>query len=182
MDKILYMPQQVTFTELIVLMLLGIWLLLSISYSVFNRLTAKLIYRFNIFNWVSAYQLFTETPKEYHLYYRDQLQNGEMTDWYVITLVPSYQWWQALWYPDKLMPEAVLSAADNFMRRMASLSPGQEIKNISERFNYRVILHYVFRQPVPQGLKARQFKIEVAEKLPVNAGQPKDFISDLHTP
>jgi hypothetical protein len=175
------MLQQFTFTELIVVMLLGTWLLLTISYAAFNRFTAKLIYRFNLFNWVSAYQLFTETPREYHIYYRDELQNGEMTDWYTLTLIPRYKLWHALWYPGNLIPQTILSTADNLMQRVTSAQDKEKI-NFSERFNYRVILHYVLRLPAPQNLKARQFKIEMTEKLPGNASSLKQFISDLHTP
>lgn len=172
------MLQQITLPELIVVMLLGAWLLLTISYAVFNRFTAKFIYKLNIFNWISAYQLFTETPREYRICYRDQLQDGEMTAWHALALIPRYQLWHAVWYPGSLVPQTILSTADNLMQR--TLVHGQKDINFSERFNYRVILHYVLRLPAPQNFKARQFKIEMTERLPGGNSRIKQFISDLH--
>jgi hypothetical protein len=174
--------QHLTFTEIVVVMLLGMWLMLSISYAVLNHFTAKVIYKFNVFKWISAYQLFTETPKEYRIYYRDQLLSGETTDWHTISLIPDYKWWHFLWHPGSLVPLTIISTADNLMGRITAFPNHELNKNISDRFNYQVIQHYVFRQPVPKELKARQFKIEMEEKLPNNSNNVSQFVSNMHTP
>lgn len=169
-----FMQQPVAIIEIIVIFLLGLWLVANIVYALFNKQVSAFTYHRDVFRWLSAYQLFSDTPREYTLLYRDRLADNSLTGWTTIPLIPAWKPWHLIWYPQKEVPLTVYSMVDDVAEGIKEKKERAARSNISERFIYRMLLHYVYRFPVPAGAAGRQFRIEQANQA--------IFISDFHQP
>ncbi|MET0393841.1 MAG: hypothetical protein ABW019_11905 [Chitinophagaceae bacterium] len=176
------MHQPVTATEIFVICLLAGWLLLTILYALFNRRVAAITRRYDLFRWLSAYQLFSTTASDYRLLYRDQLTDDSMTEWTVISLTPVWKPWHLLWFPQKLVTHTIHSLADDLVTGLAKRKGTTAAAKINERFLYRALQRYVQQQPCTPGLAGRQFRIDKLTGLPGSPEYSEAFISNFHQP
>lgn len=172
------MQRPVTIIEIIIICLLGLWLLGSIGYAIFNRRMAAFTYYRDLFRWLSAYQLFSATHHDYRLSYRDRLPDNGIASWKIIPLAPAWKFFHIIWFPQKQVPQTVHSLIDDLAGWIAKKQEGVAMEKISERFLYKVIRNYVNRIPAGPGNAGRQFKIER-----ITGGQEQNvFISDFYQP
>lgn len=171
------MQQPVSVIELIIVSLLGIWLLGTIAYALFNRRMSAFTYRRDLFRWLSAYQLFSETAHEYRLSYRDRLPDNTTTSWITVSLTPPWKFFHFIWFPQKQVPQTVNSLIDDLAGWIAKKRDNADREKIRERFLYRVMRYYVDRIP-SSGNTARQFRIERI----AGGRQQEVLISDYYQP
>lgn len=162
----------ISIIEAIIIVLLGLWLLGNIIYAVWNRRMGRFTYYRDLFRWLSAYQLFSDTPRAYQLLYRDRLTDDTVTGWQLVRLTPAWKPWHLIWYPQKQVPLTIYSIVDDLAVGLQKRRDSVALEKIQERFMYRVLLLYVGRFPPATGATNRQFRI--------GQGGQDLFTSDFH--
>lgn len=169
-----------TTLEIIIVVILSAWFIASVFYVVFNRLLSKVTNRWDIFRWLSAYQLFSETERHFRLSYRDALANNVTTEWQVIPMLVRQRWYHMFWFPEALIYKLINSFVDDLVRFWEAKQNTTASEKISERFIYRVVLRFVWRCPVNENTQARQFKIEETSGYVTNKTIEEIFVSTFH--
>ena len=154
--------------EAIVVFVLASWLLATIGYQIFGARLRGFTRRWDIFRWLPAYDLFSGTPRDLRLYYRDLLPGGELTAWQEVALCSSHKWSHALWHPRGRTLEAIGSVVDDLARIMEQVSYQEGRKPVTQRFVYLSLLRIVLRPPHAAEATGRQFKIEQTECAPAS--------------
>lgn len=166
--------------EIIVIGILIIWFAACLSYSIFNSEMAKFTLKWDIFKYISTYNLFSGTPGNYRLFYRDKHSNQTESEWYQIQLLPQYKWYHALWFPGSSVSVSIRSAIDDLISLEKKYRQTSTNNSLSERFIFRLIQIYVNRFPLNQHSEARQFKIEEAAGFTENQETLFVYISDFY--
>jgi hypothetical protein len=169
-----------TKTETIVVSILAVWLILSVLYPIFNRQMGIYTRRWDVFRWLSAYQLFSRTPRRFKLSYRDKLQDDATTDWQEIELTVRPKWFHVLWFPEELPVSNIRSLVDDLVSFLETRRDAPAIEKISRSFIFRTILRFVRRASPPDNLAARQFKIEEISGLLAENRINEVFVSELY--
>lgn len=66
------MQYSISMAEAGVIFLLSVWLTVNLAYAIFNRKIARFTNRWDLFRWISAYQLFSITEDQYIFSYRER--------------------------------------------------------------------------------------------------------------
>jgi hypothetical protein len=155
----------------------GVWFALS----VIRQLKTKpfgWLYRLNVLYLVGSYRFFGPAPHipDYHLYYRDILDAGEVTCWIRVTPLSSKSSWAFIWNPEQRLEKWFCNAVETLSAVKQRGNPA-----VLERSPfYLAILNHVeslarFRQSC-----ARQFAITASYDI----RDPDDlrvlFCSPLH--
>lgn len=169
-----------TKAETIVVFILAVWLTLSVLYPIFNRQMGIYARRWDIFRWLSAYQLFSRTPRRFKLSYRDKLKNETTTEWKEIRLTIRPKWFHVFWFPEELPVSNIRSLVDDLVNFLESRRDAPALEKISGSFIHRTILRYVRRESPPDNSAARQFKIEEIGGLAINSRRSELFVSEFY--
>jgi hypothetical protein len=164
--------------DLAILILLAVWLLLDVLYALFNKRMGRFTYRFDPFRWISAYQLFSPTPRSFRLYYRDQLPDRSLTQWNE-AIYSSVKWYAGFWSPRQIVTSTIQSAMDDLIRFKEADGEIQPKRNIADRFIYKSLLNFVFRFNYNK-VFYRQFKIDELVGITGNYTRRELFMSDFH--
>jgi hypothetical protein len=155
-------------SNLALAVIFGIWFVLSVIRQLKTQPFVWL-YRLNILYLVGSYRFFGPDPLtvDYHLFYRDILDAGEMTCWIRVTPISSKTPWAVIWNPEQRLEKWFINAAEALS---AVKQPGNAA--VLERSSfYLAILNHVeslarFRQS-----RARQFAITASQDIT----DPDDF-------
>lgn len=158
----------------------AVWFAASILYVLFNRRLGKYTFRWDIFRWISSYQLFAETERHFRLSYRDELEFDRKTEWQLIPLSVKQKWYHPIWFPEGLIYKLINSFVDDLVRYWEAKQSTIAIQKISERFIYKVVLQYVWRCPLEKNTTARQFKIEEMHLAVSDEDIREIFVSKFH--
>jgi len=165
--------------EATIVLVLATWLVATIVYQIFGARLRGFIRRWDIFRWLPAYDLFSGTPRDLRLYYRDLLPAGELTAWQEVALCSNHKWIHALWHPRDRALEVIGSLVDDLARILEQVSDQAGRKPVTERFVYLSILRIVLRPPHAAESTGRQFKIEETEGAPASESKTI-FCSGFH--
>lgn len=166
--------------EKIIFFIQLVWFTASVIYVTFNRRMGIYTARWDVFRWLSAYQLFAETERHFRLSYRDESEGMKKSEWRIIPLFVRQKWYHPILFPEGLTYKLINSFVDDLVRFWEAKQNTAAAKTISERFIYRVVLQFVWRCPVEEGTFARQFKIEEMEQFGSNENIREIFISEIH--
>lgn len=167
-------------SEALLVVVMGIWLLATVVYQVFQRRLARYTRRWDIFRWLPAYDLFAGTPRTLQLFYRDQLVDGSLTEWCEVELCCKHRWHHAFWHPGGRRLDVVASLVDDLIKIIEKPQPPRG-KDLSERFVYLSILRFVLCLPRAEETTARQFKIEQSEGYIAIHPATQLFCSEIHS-
>lgn len=167
--------------EIIIIIILGSWLFATILYQIFNYKMIHFTARFDIFRWLPAYHLFSGTPRDFKLFYRDRSKDGILTDWLEISLVNHIRPQNSLWNPNNLVINTICSLVDDLVRVLETKQNKKPHKEFSERFIYKSVMRFVLRFPKPFEAIERQFKIEETNGHIQTQSIKQNFVSEFHT-
>ncbi len=170
-----------TKTETFVVFILAVWLALSVLYPLFNRQLGDYTLRWDIFRWLSAYQLFSDTPRRFRLFYRDRLENETTSEWKEIALTVRPKWFHAFWFPEDLPVSNIRFVVDEMVRFLETKRNSPAFEKFSERFIFRALWRFVLRQPAAgDNADTRQFKIEEIGGLLTSDSGREHFVSEFY--
>jgi hypothetical protein len=167
-----------SFKEILILVIFIISLLANFCYAIFNRQMGKYTFRWDLFRWISAYQLFAETPTHLRLFYRDALENSELTNWKEIPLLANFKWYHYFFYYEKLTTEALFSFVDDLVKFQSIELKRQ---SILDSFAYKTVLKIVRQYPSFENSISRQFKIVESGGYVSTLETKELFTSEFHT-
>ena len=167
------MHYSLTLTETGIILFLGCWLLLNIAYACFNNKMSRYTNRWDIFRWISAYQLFSISMDRYRLSYRDRKNDGIITEWHIVPFFIPWKWVHTFYFPGNMVIESVRSKVDD----IALIAESAQKDNLKNQFAYRVVSGYIHRLPSDFPGAERQFKIERVKGTPDNETRTDVFIS-----
>jgi len=89
---------------------------------------------------VPEWKFFAPNPAqgEYHLLFRDQLEDGSVTPWTEVTFPRNRRWWNVAWNPDKRANKALFDAIVGLASEVISSSEG-----LVASIPYLTLLSYV---------------------------------------
>jgi hypothetical protein len=165
--------------EIIIIFIFGLWLAATLVYQIFTPQLMNYTSRWDIFRWLPAYHLFSGTPREFRLFYRDRALTGESGDWIEIPLYNLHKWYNMAWCSNDFVINIIASSVDDLVN--IKEQPKQKTsKDISQRFVYQIILRYVSRVPKSFDAVERQFKVEEAGGYITTQSNRQIFFSDFH--
>jgi hypothetical protein len=140
----------------------GCWFVLSVIRQLKQR-PPDWLYRLDILYLVGNWRFFGPEPltHDYHLFFRDILDTGEITRWIRITPVSSKTPWSAVWNPEQRLRRWFINAVEAFCAAKRSGNTGA----LERSPFYLAILNHVeslarFRQS-----RARQFAITESQDI-----------------
>ncbi len=145
-----------TVSELAVIILLGLSLAANVIYSVSVRWLGRYTNRWDLFGWISAYRLFSRTPRNFQLFYRDKLKDNETTEWTEVPLDSERRWYHPLLFPERMVTENIYSYVDDLV---IFAEEGYDSQSISKTFRFKTVMRYLLRFPVIGSPTSRQIKI-----------------------
>ncbi len=149
----------------------------NICYIFFNRQLDKYTFRWDLFRWISVYRLFSETPRFYRLFYRDKLENHELTEWQEIPLSVERRWYQMFVFPRKLVSDGINSIVDDLVRIAEA---GHKADAVSQSFQCQTILLFTKGDRKTGHSTDRQIKILESCGHISNEQERELFISKFH--
>ena len=168
-----------TIFEIIIIWIFAVSLIANFLYVIFNQQMGRYTFRWDLFRWISSYQLFSFVPRCFELYYRDKLSNEEMTEWKKIEIVAPRRWFHPVFFPESLTYFDIYSFVDDLVR-LQELNKKPEL--IRESFTYKTVFQYLRRFPSSANAVARQFKIEETQGFfSDDEQQQQRFISKFHS-
>lgn len=167
--------------EASILFLLSVWLVVNTAYAIFNREIARFTNRWDLFRWISAYQLFSITIEQYRLSYRERNETDIISEWQVIPLFIPWKWFHIFWFPEMMVSRKLCSVVDDVVRFTISEPTNIMFNKVQKKFVYRVILAHVQRLSNDDEQNEKQFKIEQVFGLPGNEIYNEVFISAFHS-
>lgn len=122
-----------------------LWFLVSVLVQfVPPRWDAKLR-KYDLFSLLPRWTFFAPNPgtTDFHLLYRDRLENGSFGLWKEIPLTEKRTWWKAVWNPEKRNSKLLTDAVRGLMRIAGMYSA----KGYKTTMPYLVILNFVSSLP-----------------------------------
>lgn len=141
--------------EWFVVVVLVIWFTGTLAYQLFFHQLAPLTQRFDLFRLLIGWRLFSATPRDLRLWYRDQDANGADGPWREIPMRRSRRWHRAVWNPDFVGPDALLTFVDAFVTLLPKLTP-EELRRKPTTLALWLVAH---AQPQTEGDGWRQFEL-----------------------
>lgn len=166
-----------TIYEIIIICIFAASLFANVCYVFFNARLGKHTYRWDLFRWISSYQLFADTPRNFVLHFRDKLAQDELSEWCEARLVIKRRWYHPFFYPESLVTDSIYSFVDDLVR---FTEMGMDTVEVSKSFHFKTVLRYILRFPVAKGTVGRQFKIEETGGHISNQSPQKVFISEFN--
>lgn len=147
--------------EWFVVAVLVIWFAGTLAYQFFFHQLARLTQRFDLFRLLIAWRLFSATPRDLRLWYRDQAANGANGPWREIPMLRSRRWHRSVWNPDFVGTDALLTYVDAFVTTLPKLSPEELHRNTTTLALWLV----VHAQPRHEGGGWCQFELREVSLL-----------------
>ncbi len=149
--------------ETSIVALLALWLLATVVYQGFTRQLQGITGRWDIFRLLPSYRLFTGHPRDFRLFYRDQMVAGEVTHWQEISLARTFAWHHALYHPTSAVTGMRAALVGELVLHCERKRLATEEQRISQGFLYvavkRIVLAAAPADPLmPPGVQ-RQFKL-----------------------
>lgn len=153
---------------------LAIWFAGTLAYQVFYYQFMPVKARFDPFQLLVGWRLFSNVPRDLRLGYRDRAPDGVVGPWQEVPLRRSHCWHRAVWNPEFVPADARYTWLENFVEGLAKWRPEQ----VATRPATRALRLTVSGQPWPDPQATRQF--EVREVSLVTAGEVRVlFVSDF---
>lgn len=156
--------------EILILVILGVWFLLTLIYQCFTATLMRYTWRWDIFRLLPSYQLFSKVPRNFQLSYRHRLVDGTVTTWHDIPLYSPHAWSQALWHPDFLSPHILSSLVENMVSYVESRPDRTDQQKIQRLLDYRGIIHCLQHlqhlqhlQQIPTASVATAYQFKIVE-------------------
>ena len=116
-------------------------------------------------------------PFDFHLVYRDELEDGSLTEWAEHRAPPARRWWAFAWNPDKRLRKALLDVSQELARTNAAARTREQV-TIS--VPYLVLLNFVSALPrLPPAAKT-QFALMVSRGAEYDEKPEFLFVSAPH--
>lgn len=141
--------------EWFVVSALVIWFTGTLAYQLFFHQLAPLTQRFDLFRLLIGWRLFSATPRDLRLWYRDRNASGANGPWREIPMRRSLRWYRAVWNPDFVGPDALLTFVDAFVTFLPKL-PSEELRRKTTTLALWQVVH---AQPRHEGGSWRQFEL-----------------------
>jgi len=158
-------------------LIFGCWLVLSVIRQLKEKPPGWL-YKLDFLYLVGSWRFFGPEPltRDYHLFYRDVLDNGEMTRWIRVTPVSSKTPWAIIWNPEQRLRRWFINAAE----AMSASKRSGNAPTFERSPFYLAILNHVESLARFGQSRARQFAIAESQDI----RDPDDlrimFCSALH--
>lgn len=136
--------------------MLAIWFASIVAYQFFKRQMTPLVRRFDPFNLLFLWRLFSWTPRDVRLWYRDRTSDGICEPWHEIPSLRSPRWYRVVWNPEELKACALFWLKELFVR---SLIPGMTSEQLERRQITRTLWQVVMSQPPFACGTHRQFEV-----------------------
>jgi hypothetical protein len=168
-----------TFLETFIALALFLWLAVAMLYTLFNQQLSPYTQRWDLFRWISSYQLFSGSPRTFKLFYRERGGDDEITSWRNIPLTSSPKWYHAVWFPEDLVLKNIQSVIDSLVSFIEARQNTEALNRIRERFMYKTICRYVQGFADAKYSVERQFKIEEVKRMPGREISMEIFVSNF---
>ena len=156
--------------EVAIIFILGSWLCLNIAYACFNKEMGPYTKRYDLFRWISAFQLFSNTMSRHKLFYCEQPADGNPEEWKALPLFIPWKWYHAVYFPEAV----VLGELNSIVDDIARFGPEERLIG---GFRYRVLLAQI-KLLAPEGSgRLKAFKIVKVTGLPGSETSSDLFIS-----
>ncbi|NNE66497.1 MAG: hypothetical protein HKN33_08010 [Pyrinomonadaceae bacterium] len=161
--------------ELIILAGLALSVFANVCYALFNERLSRYTNRWDLFRWVSAYQLFSQTPRNYRLSYRRLQENEENCEWKEVPFTVRRKWFHPIFFPEKLTLDIVYSCVDDVVRLVEAGASPVVVKN---SFRFKTLRKYVERVEDVEYLGVDQLRIEEISGHTEDEGAKELFFSE----
>jgi hypothetical protein len=156
---------------------LTVWLLFTLI-GQFRIDKIQRMRRLDLLHLIPQYNFFAPTPgtKDFHLLYRDQLDNETFTDWAEVVDIGPRRWWHAIWNPKRRIKKATFDLTTTLAKELQQYGP--ILVKIS--IPYLLTLSFVSQLSHYKSAIATQFLLMVSDGS-VSLKEPVMlFLSDLH--
>ncbi len=153
------------------------WLALSAVCQIPCDLTRKLR-ALDLAGLVPHWTFFAPVPGtcDYYLLYRDELDDGSLTDWRELSLCDSRQPWHLVWNPRKREKKALFDLAVALVREIKP----DLLEAIQLSVPYLALLTYVSSVPRTYQARATQFLLMISDEISVGVDPEPVFTSAIH--
>ena len=167
----------VEFIEEFIIVILSIWLLLTLIYQFPSKTLELFLANYFVIGVIPKWNFFAPTPGvvNFHLLYRDVLENGTVGYWKEIEFGKKRIYVAAIWNPDKRSRKALFDLTISIAQAVEDTG-NQEFIKISTP--YLTILNYLSNLPRSNISVATQFTIiqtSIDQEKPISL-----FLSDSH--
>ena len=150
---------------------------LAISIFVYVPSLTKRIRRWDSFGLVPQWNFFAPNPArhDFHLLFRDQLQDGTMTEWTEVASIAQRPNWGIVWNPRKRRNKALFDAVTDLAMHVKDSLPAIELS-----IPYLTLLNYVSGLPRFAGARFTQFLIMRSGSSDQGQKPELFYLSKLH--
>ena len=130
-----------TIIEVLTICFLVVLFILTII-SQFQRKWVDQIRQRDLFNFLPAWYFFAPMPVTYHLllFYRDEYEDGLVTNWQKLPFSEQRKWWHFLWNPQKRLNKSFF---DIFKDLMDHIKISKDEEFLIGSIPYLLLLNYV---------------------------------------
>ncbi len=112
---------------------------------------------------------------DFHLLYRDEVADEQLTSWIEVRLMQERSWHDALWNPTRRSKKALLDAVAGIKRFVDAAPDGDARLSVP----YLLLLTYV--SAIPRGYAASKTQFLVMASTPASDAEPETLLmSELH--
>jgi hypothetical protein len=149
-------------SNLATVLIFGAWLVLSVIRQLKEKPPGWL-YRLDFLYLVGSWRFFGPEPvtHDYHLFYRDILDNGQMTCWIRVTPVSPKKPWGVIWNPEQRLRRWFINAA----RALSGAKRSGNTAALEGSPFYLAILNHVESLARFGQSRARQFAITESQDI-----------------
>lgn len=165
-----------TIVDTLVTAVFGIWLVASVLVYVPGL---KLhIRKWDVLALVPQWNFFAPRPAQhdYVLLYRDQLEDGSITDWTQVSVIAPRRIWSIIWNPRKRDNKALFDTVTDLAAHLR-----QSVAALEVSVPYLAILNYISEIPRFGPARFTQFLLMRSQVLPKTREHEVLFLSHLHS-
>lgn len=163
---------------------LGGWLGLSVAGQKLFRAPERRTWWDRLYLLIPDWRFFAPHPgiHDYHLLYRDELDDGSLTPWKEITSVEERRLTHAFWHPHRRVEKCVFDIAKELTRFIAENQddPARPVESVQVSVPYLTLLAHVTEQPHARATTCTQFLVSTSAGYDEDDAPRAIFLSALH--
>lgn len=163
---------------------LGGWLGLSVVGQKLFRAPGRRSGWDKLYLLIPDWRFFAPHPgiHDYHLLYRDELEDGSLTPWKEISSVEERKWTHAFWHPHRRVEKCIFDISKELTRFIDEChhDPERPIESVQVSVPYLTLLAHVTEQPHARATARTQFLLSTSAGYDERDEPCAIFLSALH--
>ncbi|MBK1787263.1 hypothetical protein [Prauserella cavernicola] len=163
---------------------LGGWLGLSVVGQKLFRAPGRRSWWDKLYLLIPDWRFFAPDPgiHDFHLLYRDELEDGSLTPWKEITSVEERRWSHAFWHPHRRVEKCIFDISKELTKFIEEChrDPDRPVESVQVSVPYLTLLAHVTEQSHAPATTCTQFLVSISAGYDEHDEPRAIFLSALH--